>query len=100
MLMRSSEGSVCVLPSERARGKPFQIDIIGQRHVAGVHLEDFHAPFLRRASDTDVAVKAAWPQKGRIENIRAIRGGEHDHEVGLREPIHLTQYLIERLLPL
>ncbi len=53
-----------------------------------------------RAVEDDLAVEAARPQQRRVEHVRAVGGGDHDH-VGVRvEAVHLDQDLVERLLAL
>src|SRR5205807_2603831 len=56
--------------------------------------------FLRRATDGDMPVKAAGAEQGGIKNVGAIRGGEHNHEIGLCEAVHLAKDLVERLFAL
>ena len=65
------------------RGQALEVDVVGQRHVAGVDLEDRHAALVVRPIDGDVAIEAAGPQQGRIEHVGPIGGGQHDHRFGL-----------------
>ena len=65
------------------RGQPLEIDVVGQRHVAGVDLEDRQAALVVGPVDGDVAVEAAGPQQGRVEHVGPVGGGHHDHRFGL-----------------
>ena len=50
--------------------------------------------------DLNLAVKAARAQKGRVQNVGPVGGGNHD-DVGFRvKPVHFDQELIQGLLPL
>ena len=42
--------------------------------------------------------KRPGTQQGRIEHVGPVRGGHHDHRLGLREAVHLAEDLVERLL--
>src|SRR5205823_583269 len=63
-------------------------------------LKDFHAPLLRRPADGDVPIESPRAEERGIEDVRPVRGADHNHEVILREAIHLAEDLIERLLAL
>ena len=65
-----------------------------------MNLEDRQAGTLVGAIDGDVAIEAAGAQQGRIEDVGAVGGGQHDHGFGLAEAIHLAEDLIERLFAL
>ncbi len=84
----------------RAGGEPLEVDVVGQRNAAGVDAEDRQAALVGGAIDRDVAVETARPKQGRIEHVGPVRGGHHDHRLGLREPVHLAEDLVERLLAL
>ena len=50
--------------------------------------------------EDDLAVEAARAQQRRVEDVRAVGGGDHDH-VGVRvEAVHLDQDLVQGLLAL
>ena len=62
--------------------------------------EDRLAPILVGGVDHHLAVEAAGPQQGLIEDLGAVRGGQqNDADVGL-EAIHLDQELVEGLFAL
>ncbi len=62
--------------------------------------QDLDAALHVGAVEDDLAVEAAGPEKGRIEDVRPVRGGDDDH-VGVRvEAVHLDQDLVEGLLAL
>ena len=77
-----------------------QVDIGGQRLVAGMNLEDRLAAAQVGQVDHDLAIEPTRPQQGPVEHVGPIRRGqEDDPRVGL-EAVHLDQQLIERLLAL
>ena len=69
--------------ADGAGGQPLQIDVVGQRHVAAMDLEDRQAALVVRPIDGDVAVETAGPQQGRIEHVGPVGGGHDDHRLGL-----------------
>ena len=63
-------------------------------------LQDLEAALHVRAVEDDLAVEAARAQQRRVEHVRPVGGGDHDH-VGVRvEAVHLDQDLVEGLLAL
>ena len=44
--------------------------------------------------------KRPWAQQRRVEDVRAVGGGDQDDVVGHREAVHLDQQLVEGLLAL
>src|SRR5205823_6870989 len=84
----------------RLAGKCVNVDLARKRLAAGVNLQDLLASHPVRPVDDDLAVEAAGPQKRRIEDVRAVGGGDQDDVVLHLEAIHLDQQLVERLLAL
>ncbi len=84
----------------RGRGQRGQVDVGPERHPPGVHLEDLAPALLVRRADRDPAVEPARPQQGRVEHVRPVGRGQHDHALGAGEAVHLGEDLVERLLPL
>ena len=66
----------------RCRCEGAEVDVIGQRHRAGVHLEDLHAAGAVRGLYRHAAVEAPGAQQRRVEDLGSVGGAEHDH--GLR----------------
>ena len=57
-------------------------------------------PLHVRAVEDDLAVEAAGAQQRRVQDVRPVGGGDHDHVgVGV-EAVHLDQDLVEGLLAL
>ena len=77
-----------------------EIDIGGQGDVARVDLEDLEPAFLGGQVDGDVAVEPAGAEQGGVEDVGAIGRGQDDHALAGREPVHLGEDLVERLLAL
>ena len=84
----------------RAGGDGRQIDIGGERHLLAVHLEDREARRLVRQLERDVTIEAAGPEQGRVEHVRPVGRGEHDHRLVPGEAVHLREDLVEGLLAL
>jgi hypothetical protein len=50
--------------------------------------------------DHHLAVEAARPEEGRIQDVRAVGGGDEDYPfIGLKA-VHLDQELVQGLFPL
>src|SRR3712207_8362809 len=79
-------GEVGAGEAGRATRQDLDVDLLGHRLAAGVHLEDAGAPHEVGAVDDDLAVEAARAQQGRV------RSEEHTSELQSR------QYLVCRLL--
>ena len=63
-------------------------------------LEDRDAALHVRAVEDHLAIEPARAQQRRVENVRPVGGGDHDH-VGVRvEAVHLDEDLVEGLLAL
>ena len=48
----------------------------------------------------NLAVKTAWTQQGRVQNIRTIGSRNNDNALVGSEAIHLNQHLVKGLLTL
>ena len=81
-------------------GHEVQVDVLAQRLVARVDLEDVLATAHVGRRDEDLAVEAARAQQRGVELLEQVRGGHHDDLAGVREAVHLHQQLVERLLAL
>ena len=65
-----------------------------------MNLKDIYPPFQIRLFHHNTAIKPPRPQKCRIKNLRPVRRSqEHQSFVALKS-VHLSQKLVERLLPL
>jgi predicted transcriptional regulator len=81
-------------------GHLVQVDVVGERHAAGVHPEDRGAAALVGRVHGDGAVEAAGPQQRGVEDIGPVGGGQDDDTLGAGEAVHLRQDLVEGLLAL
>ena len=77
-----------------------QFHVVGERHAAGVHLEDLGAALDVGRGHHDGPVEPAGPQQRRVEDLRPVGGGDHDDALGAGEAVHLGEDLVEGLLPL
>src|SRR5438105_8707890 len=63
-------------------------------------LQDGNAALDVGAVKHYLAVKAAWAQQGGVQHVGTV-GGCYHYDVRLAvEPVHLHQYLVQRLVPL
>jgi len=84
----------------RGFGQDVQVDIARQRLALDMHLEDFLTSAQIGAIQHDAAVEAARAHQGRVEDVRAVGGGDDDH-VGIGvKAVHLDQDLVQGLLAL
>ena len=93
-------GEVGAREAGRAGGERVEVDVARERLAARVHLEDLAAPEPVGAVDDDLAVEAARPEKGGVEDVRPVRGRDQDDVVLHLEAVHLDQELVQRLLAL
>ena len=77
-----------------------EVDVVGQRHRAGVHAQDLLAALAVRRLHGHAAVEAAGPQQRRVEHVGPVGRGQHDHADRRVEAVHLGEDLVERLLAL
>ena len=93
-------GQVGAGKARRELGDLRKVDVLGNRLVARMHLQDALAAFHVRRVHHNLAVETARAQQRRIQNIRAVcRSDEHDRVVGL-EAVHLHEQLVQGLLAL
>ena len=76
------------------------LDVVGQRHLAHVDLEDLLAPAHVRQRHHHLAVEAAGAQQRRVEHVGAVGGGDDDDALVALEAVHLHQQLVQGLLAL
>ena len=77
-----------------------QVDVVAQRLVGGVDVEDPLAALDVGRRDEDLTVEAARAQQRRVELLEQV-GRRHDDDAARgREAVHLDQQLVERLLAL
>ena len=76
------------------------VDALVERLALGVDLEDLGPALHVGPVEDDLAVEATRAQERRVEDVRAVGGGDDDH-VGVRvEAVHLDEDLVEGLLAL
>ncbi len=63
-------------------------------------LQDRQALLEVGEGDDDLAVEAARPQQGGVEDVGAVRRRDDDDALGRIEAVHLVQHLVEGLLAL
>ena len=90
----------CPRESRRRLGDLFQLDVISERHLFRVHLENLLAAFLCRTVDSDVAIETTRSHERRVEHVRPVCCGNDNHRRRLLKAVHLTENLVERLLAL
>ena len=84
----------------RAPGHELEVDVGADALVPAVDLQDRQALLEVGEGDHDLAVEAARPQQGGVQDVGPVGGGDHDHALGRVEAVHLREHLVEGLLPL
>ncbi len=93
-------GQVRAGESRGGGGDLVQVGVCAEGLAAGVGSEDGAAFGPAGQRDDDLAVEPARAAKRGIQGVRPVGSGQHDHAVGLVEPVHLGEQLVEGLLPL
>ena len=93
-------GEVGTGEAGRLAGDDLEVDAVGERLAAAVHLEDLGATLEVGRVDADLTVEAARAQQRRVEDVGAVGRRDHDDvDLGV-EAVHLDEHLVERLLAL
>ena len=78
----------------------FDVNALVERLALGVDPQDLGPAADVGSIEDHLAVETARAQERRVQDVRPVRGGDHDH-VGVRiEAVHLDQDLVEGLLAL
>ncbi len=83
-----------------ARAMTLEIDVLVERDLARVDLQNALASPDVGHVDHDTAVESARAEKRRIENVGSVGRGEKDDALVALEPVHLDEELVQRLLAL
>ena len=83
-----------------ALGQSIQVDVLGQRLVLRVHLQNLGTAREVRVGYRNLAVETARAQKRGVQNVRTVRRSQQDHALATGEAIHLHQQLVQGLLAL
>ena len=76
-----------------------EVHALGNFHFFSVDFKDFFTSLHVWKRNGDLAIKAAWTQEGRVEDIRAVCGCDDDDAFLSVEAVHLDEELVEGLLP-
>ena len=79
-------------------GDQLRIDVRRQSRLLQVHAEDLHTADLVGAVDQHLAVETPGAQQRRVEDFRAVGGGQQHQAAGGVEAVQLDQQLVEGLL--
>ena len=93
-------GQVGTAHARRAPGHHAEVDVGRHALALAVHLEDGQALLEVGQRHDDLAVEAARPQQGGVEDVGPVGGGDHHDALGGVEAVHLREHLVERLLAL
>mmetsp|Transcript_30476 Transcript_30476/g.81987 ORF Transcript_30476/g.81987 Transcript_30476/m.81987 type:complete len:351 (-) Transcript_30476:793-1845(-) len=95
-------GNVGAREARRERGHLSRglIAVLGELDLAEVLEEDVTAPHDVRQVDEDLAVKAARPHEGVVQDVRPVGRCEDDDARRGVEAVHLHEELVERVLTL
>ncbi len=79
-------------------GNQRRVDVIRQRHLAHMHLEDLLAATHIRQTDHDLTVETTRTQQCRIQYVRTVGSGDDDDAFIALKAVHLDQHLVQGLL--
>ena len=77
----------------RRPGELVKVDVGADVHLARVDLHDARPGLLRRRRELDLAVEAAGPEEGWIEDVDPVGGGDDLDVGGGAEPVQLVEQL-------
>ena len=77
-----------------------QVDLVGERNLAGMDPQNVGAALVVWRMDDDRPVEPTGPQQRRVEDVRTVRGRQHDHPFRAGEAVHLGQDLVQGLFAL
>ena len=83
----------------RLAGDRDEVDVGRQRLALGVHGQDLLAPPAIRRGHLHLTVEPARAGERRVEEVRAVRGGEDD-DLAADEPVHLVEQRDQGVLAL
>ncbi len=86
--------------SGRAARDDGRLDVVVERHLAHVYLEDQLAAANVGQRHDDLAVEAAGPQQRRIQHVGPVGRRDDDDAFVAFEAVHLDQHLVQGLLAL
>ena len=91
---------VCTREARGQRSHLFEIDILGQRHLLDMNLQDVQPSLLVGPVHQHLTVEATGAQQRLVEDFGAVGGGEDDQPDRAVEAVHLREQLVEGLLAL
>jgi len=94
---------VCQVGTGEPRRLPrdhVEVDVLGQRLLRGIEAQDRTPAIEVGGVDRHPPIEAAGAKERRIEDVRAVRGRDHDDSTVGIEPVHLHEQLVEGLLTL
>ena len=91
---------VCAGEARRAARDDLDVDVLAERNLARVNLENALAAAHVGARDDDATVEAAGAQQRRVEHVGPVGRGHQDDAVVRLEAVHLDEQLVQGLLAL
>ena len=83
----------------RSPGNGGKVYVIGQTDLFGMNSKDRLTACHIRQFHRNAAVKTAGTQKGGIQDLRPVGGGQDDNAFGTVKSVHFRQQLVESLFP-
>ena len=93
-------GQVGTTHPGRTLGDHIKDDVLCQRHLPRVHLQNAQAARQVRTVDDDLTVETTRTKKGGVQHVRTVRRRDDDDPRVLLEAVHFHQQLVQRLLAL
>ena len=81
-------------------GQLLEIDVLCERHLPRVNLQNLHAAFVVGRVNDDLAVESPRSQQSRVEDVWPVRGGQNHDALVSGKAVHLGENLIEGLFAL
>ena len=80
------------------RASSLEVDVLGQRHAAGVDADDLAPPALVGHADDDLAVEPAGAAQRLVDRVGAVGRGDDDDVGAACKPVHQRQQLRDQAL--
>ena len=73
------------------------IDVTAHRHLTDMNIQNLFATAHVRQRHHNLAVKTTRAQQSRVQDVRAVRGSNHNHVRTGFKTVHFHQHLVQRL---
>ena len=93
-------GQISTTHARCATGNDARCHVLADGHFSHVHIQNLFSATDIGQGHIDLAIKTAWAQERRVQNIWPVGGRHHnDSQIGLKA-VHLHEHLVQGLLAL